>query len=447
MNTENAQSPILSSQPTPGSSGALLPQGIFTENVNPPATTFAPPQADERVDDIRQLAACLSLLRYSHPSDDVLEPAARKWIQDVENNSDEQERLKVLATEVIREYARDELKNAEAVAEVVCLAPVLDNDDFQFLLRQFHSGIDQSDLLNVPQLHGLADLIRGADPGYLDSDDLVKILELFSTRLRSTHLQSTNYIYQLTFAISHVLDAMADTKINGLDRERLHTPLGSYLDKLKGSSDPYLVYQAAYAYQALQYVPDNDTLWQKTMRRTGNVIQGVSALVSAAKGLDLNGFIDGLGLGDIQQGMAGVSDMYKLVNTAYKDATSLTSGGKDFLDCLKESFSFEYKRAWYPALRGADTLIQSGQLAKFKKLVCEAPCRQDPAFQWGICQRLGEIAANSLWDADTRRSAVSFLGEIYSKDMEWGRQVNVKKCILSILVQISSLSGSVAQCM
>jgi hypothetical protein len=183
------------------------------------------------------------------------------------------------------------------------------------------------------------------------------------------------------------------------------------------------------------------------MRRTGNVIQGVSALVSAAKGLDLNGFIDGLGLGDIQQGMAGVSDMYKLVNTAYKDATSLTSGGKDFLDCLKESFSFEYKRAWYPALRGADTLIQSGQLAKFKKLVCEAPCRQDPAFQWGICQRLGEIAANSLWDADTRRSAVSFLGEIYSKDMEWGRQVNVKKCILSILVQISSLSGSVAQCM
>jgi len=374
-----------------------------------------------------------------------LEPAAHKWIQDIENNVDEHERLKVLATQVIREYARDEIKDAKAMAEVVCLAPVLENEDFRFLLRQFHSGIDQSDLLNVPQLQGLADLIRRADPGYLDSDDLVKILELLSTRLTNTHLQSTSYIYQLTFAISHVLDAMADTKVNGLDRERLHTPLGSYLEKLKGSSDPYLVYQAAYAYQALQYVPDNDTLWQKTMRRTGKVIQSVSGLVSAVKGLDLNGFIEGLG--NIQQVMAGVTDVYKLVNTAYKDATSLAKGGKDFLDCLKEGFSLENKRAWYPALRGADILIQNGQLAKFKKLVCEATCRQDPAFQWGICQRLGEIAGSPLWDAATRRSAVSFLRDIYCNDVEWGRQVDVKQWILSILMKISSLSGSVVQCM
>jgi hypothetical protein len=205
------------------------------------------------------------------------------------------------------------------------------------------------------------------------------------------------------------------------------------------------VYQAAYAYQALQYVPDNDTLWEKTFRRTGKVIQGISGLVGAVKGLDLNGFIEGLG--SIQQGMAGVSDMYKLVNTAYKDAISLANGGKDFLGCLKESFSFEYKRAWYPALRGADTLIRNGQLVKFKKLVCEAPCQQDPAFQWGICQRLGEIAGSPLWDAGTRRSAVSFLGEIYRNDVEWGRQVDVKQWILSILMKISSLPGSVAQCM
>ena len=445
LNTDNGLSPAPSSQPVLGGCGTFVSHDIFTENVNPLSVMFTPPQAEERLDDIRQLAACLSLLRPSRSSDDVLEPAARKWIQDVENNYDEQERLRVLATEVIREYARDEIKDAKAIAEVVCLAPALENDDFRFLLRRFHSGIDQSDLLNVPQLQGLADLIRGADPGYLDSDDLVKLLELFNARLTNIHSQSTTYIYQLTLAISHVLDAMADTKVTGLDRERLHTPLGSYLDKLKGSSDPYLVYQAAYAYQALQYVPDNDTLWQKTMRRTGNVIQGVSGLVSAAKGLDLNGFIEGLG--NIQQVMAGVTDVYKLVNTAYKDATSLAKCGKDFLDCLKESFSFEYKRTWYPALRGADILIRNGQLAKFKKLVCEAPCRQDPAFQWGICQRLGEITGSPLWDAGTRRSAVSFLRDIYCNDVEWGRQVDIKQWILSIIMRSSSLSGSVGQCM
>jgi hypothetical protein len=32
---------------------------------------------------------------------------------------------------------------------------------------------------------------------------------------------------------SHVLDAMADTNVNGLDREKLHAPLMSYLETLK----------------------------------------------------------------------------------------------------------------------------------------------------------------------------------------------------------------------
>jgi hypothetical protein len=126
---------------------------------------------------------------------------------------------------------------------------------------------------------------------------------------------------------------------------------------------------------------------------------------------------------------------------------SLAKGGKDFLDSLKESFSFDQKRAWYPALRGVDALIRDGHLVKFKTLACEAPCRRDPAFQWGLCQRLGEIAASSLWGADTRKGAVSFLLEIYRDDAGWGQQVDVKQWILAILTQLSSQTGSVAQCM
>ncbi|KAK3818644.1 MAG: WD40-repeat-containing domain protein [Benniella sp.] len=422
---------------------ALISQDIFAENVNPPGVVFTPPQADERLKDIRQLAACLNLLQLSHSPDDVLGPVAHDWLQAVKNDADEQERLKLLATEVIRGFVGDEIKDSKAVAEVMCLAPVIDEQSFRFLLLQFYSGVDHSDLLNINHLQGLADLIHGADPGYLNSDDLVKILELFSTRVRETHGQSPSYIYQLTLAISHVLDAMADTKVTGLNREKLHTPLGSYLDKLRGSSDPYLVYQAAYAYQALQFVPDDETPWQAAMRRTGKVIQGVSGLVSAVKGLDLNGLMEGLE--SIQQGVAGASAVFTMAKTAYKDAMSLAEGGKDFVDSLKESFTFDQKRAWYPALRGMDTLIRDGHLVKFKTLVSEAPCRRDLAFQWGVCQRLGEIAANPLWRVDTRRDAVSFLVELYRNDTEWGQQVDVKKWILTILIQLSSLSGSVAQ--
>ncbi|KAG0214595.1 hypothetical protein BGX31_001056 [Mortierella sp. GBA43] len=229
---------------------------------------------------------------------------------------------------------------------------------------------------------------------------------------------------------------MADVEVKGLDREKMHEPLLSYLDGLKGSSDPYLVYQAAYAYQALLCVPDNESLWQATLRRTGKVVKGVSGLVSAVKAFDVSGFIDGLG--EIQRGLAGAAEVIRIVKDAYEGVSSLAQGGQGFLECLKEGLSFNRKCAWYPALRGADTMIQEGQLAEFRKLICEAPCRRDPAFQWGVCQRLGELAANTVWDIETRRSAIMFLREIYCDDVEWGQQATVKQWILGILIQLSS---------
>ncbi|KAG0244123.1 hypothetical protein BGX31_009775 [Mortierella sp. GBA43] len=435
---------LLSGEPGSERDIDLIPQDIFAENMRPPGLSFRPPEPNGRLNDTPQLACCLSLLQASHSFEEIQEPLTRNWLQETQKDMDEQERLKRLATDVIREFSRDELKDSMAVSEVVYLAPVLEKDVFRSLLKQFYSGIERSELLDYHQLEGLAQLIQGAGSAYLDADDLVKILQLLSARLRDTHKQSPHYIYQLTLTVSRVLDAMADTKVKGLDREKLHEPLSLYLEGLKRSSDPYLVFQAAYAYQALQYVPDNETLWQATLRRSGKVIQGVSGLVSAVKGLDLNGFIDGLV--NIQQGLGGASSAFQFVKSTYRDVTSLAESGMGFLDCMKEGLSFECKRSWYPALRGADTLIREGHLAKFKKLVCEAPCRLDPAFQWGVCQLLRDVAANAMWDADTRQGAVVFLGEIYRNDTAWGQQASIKQWILDILMQLSTFSRGDMEC-
>ncbi|KAF9366536.1 hypothetical protein BGX34_001525 [Mortierella sp. NVP85] len=427
-----------------GTCTATIPKSIFPTNVLPPTIAFNPPEPDSRLNDTRQLACCLGLLQASIELDDILDTAARNWLQTTKNEPDERERLNTLAIDVIRAFKRDEFKNEKSVNEVVFLAPVLENDDFRYLVKEFYSGIDQSGLLDVHQLEGLAQLIQSANPGYLDTDDLVKVLTLLSTRLKDTHHQSATHLYQLTCAVSHVLDAMADANVKGLNREKIHEPLSFYLDGLKESSDPYLVYQAAYAYQALLCVPDDETLWQATLRRTVKVIQGVSGLVSAVKGLDLNGFIEGLE--NIQKGLAGATEMVQVVKTAYDGAKSLTEGGRVFFDCLKEGLSFSRKCAWYSALRGADTLIRNGQFTEFRKLVCEAPCRRDAAFQWGVCQRLGEVAANSQWDTETRHGAIAFLCEIYQNDATWGDQANVKQWIVNILMQLTSLPGSEMQC-
>jgi len=417
---------------------------IFSRNVRPSTIPFHPPEPDSRLSDTRQLAYCLGLLQVNIEPDDIQDLAARNWVLATKNEQDERERLKSLATDVIRAFKRDEFKDAKSVTEVVFLAPVLDHDDFRYLVKEFYLGIDQSGLLDIHQLEGLARLIQGAGPGDLDSDDLVKVLKLLSTRLRDTHQQSIHHLYQLTVAVSHVLDAMADASVKGLNRETIHEPLSSYLDELKQSSDPYLVYQAAYAYQALLCVPDDESPWQATLRRGGKVIEGVSGLVSAVNGLDLNGFIKGLG--KIQEGLAGAGEVVRVAKKAYKGAVSLGKSGQGFLECLQEGLSFSRKCAWYTALRGADAFIRDGSFVEFKKLVCEAPCRHDAAFQWGVCQLLGKIAANSEWSGETRQSAIAFLGEIYQDDVMWGDHTNVKQWILSILMQLTLVSGGEIQC-
>ena len=427
----------------PQRENATTPRNIFPDNLTPSAIVFNPPGIDTRLTDTRQLACCLGLLRASIEQDDILDTAARNWVQVIKSEPEEKERLMTLATDVIRAFKRDEFKDAKSVAEVVLLAPVLENDDFRYLVKEFYSGIDQSGLLDVHQLEGLAQLIQGAGSGDLDSDDLVQILKLLSTRLKDTHQQSTHHLYQLTMAVSHVLDAMADAGARGLNRETIHEPLSSYLDGLKASSDPYLVYQAAYAYQALQCIPDSESLWQATLRGTRN-IQGVSGLVRMVRGIDLNGFIDGLG--SIQKGLVGMGEVVHGFKAAYDNTTFLEESGQEFLEYLRQGFSFSSKCAWYAALRGGDILIRDGQLADFRKLVIEAPCRDDLPFQWGVCQRLGQVAVDPMWDSETRQSAIAFLGEIYRDDDHWGQNVIIKQMILNILLQLSSGSNE-KQCM
>ncbi|KAF9347363.1 hypothetical protein BGX34_003200 [Mortierella sp. NVP85] len=411
-----------------------IDSSIFPTNVRPPTANFELLEPDERLSSTPQLVCCLGLLQAAHLPDVTLDAAAQKWLQIIETDIEEQERLHTMAIEVVRAYKRDEMKDIKIVTEVLYLAPILKKETYQELLREFYTGVDNSGLLNVHQLDGIAQLMQGAGPGYLDADDLVKILKLLSTRLRDTHQQSTHHIHQLTLAVSRVLDAMADTNVMDLDQETLLEPLSLYLKELRSSSDPYLVYQAAYAYQALLCVPDNETPWQAATRRTGKVIKGISGLVSAVKGFDLNKLLEGLG--EIEEAL----DIVRIAKTAYDEVMTLKESGQPFMMCLKEGLSFDRKRDWYSALRGVDVLIRHGELATLKRLACEAPCRLDPAFQWGLCQRLGEIATNPMWDADVRRGAITFLKEIYQSDAVWGRQPNVKQLVINILTHLTTPS-------
>ncbi|KAG0048041.1 hypothetical protein BGZ83_006948 [Gryganskiella cystojenkinii] len=420
---------------------AKFSRAIFVENVGPPtdsSTLPTLPELNKQLIDTPQLAYCLRVL-----NEEVSDKAAKQWRKDTIKDLEELNRFSNLVRNVVRAFERDELKDADAVAEVTTLAPFLGRPDFRFLLAYFVDGLEHSILLNVHSLEGIARLVRSAAPNTLSPDDLVRTLGCINSRMHLVHEQAPDYIYQMTITVSRVLDAMADSHVKGLKREDLHEPLSAYLDGLKGHDDPYIVFQAAYAFQALQCVPDNESPWQTGWRRGTAVAQSAFKLASAVKTLDVNAFLDGLST--LQTSLGEVYEAVKMAMDAYDQVKELYTSGQQLRDALDNGLSFYKKRAWYTALRITDTLLQTGRLADFETIVCEAPCQRALPFQWGVCQRLGNLAADPQWGEESRLGAVAFLGQIYQDDVNWDRHVPVKQLILDILKQLAASSDRAAQ--
>ncbi|KAF9104453.1 hypothetical protein BGX27_010078, partial [Mortierella sp. AM989] len=422
-----------------------LPEEIFEKDEpRMQAFTWILPEPDAHFTSTRQLVHCISLLPSQYVSEqelyERLNDEERAWSIATANNKDERDRLYKLVEKLVIAFINDELKKQETVAEVVTLAPILDQELFRRLLASIINGISTSVLLEVYLVEGLAQLIQVAAPGHLSHDDLIKTLKVLGKRLKETHHQSKADIYGLTLAMSHVLDAMADSQVKGLQREELHQPLSAYLNELRQSPDPYLVYQAAYAHQALQYIPDDETPWQSALRRTTKVVRGVSGVVCAVKAFDLIGFMDGLA--QIQNSAV---EAFTLMKLGVDGVSTLIGSGEDFMESVKQGFTVQKRHSWYPALRGIDTLIRSGQFLGFKQMISEAPCKRSVAFQWGVCLRLGDLAIDPHWDHHTRHSSLRLLGDMYQNDAAWGQQTRVKRWILDIFSHLQSmLEGAIA---
>ena len=100
--------------------------------------------------------------------------------------------------------------------------------------------------------------------------------------------------------------------------------------------------------------------------------------------------------------------------------------GQQFAESVKDGLEFRQKKEWYKGLRGTDLLLQNQQLIDFEQFVCQAPCRRQKEFQWGLCERLAQLASAHP-DLDTRKSTLSFLQDLYRNDLEWGQHICVKQ--------------------
>ena len=225
---------------------------IFPENMNPPFSLVSLPEIGSRIDTTLQLALCLDLLPNGVDSIDQQDDPSQvlssgttaqlAWIQSMEQDPVEQERLRWLGTRMVDEFAKDASKDSTEIAEMVLIGPVLDNEHFRRLLACTITAFDQAVLLDVDLLQGLVQLVQSAPSEALLPDDLVKILRILRVRLQNTHPQSSVHPFHLTLAVSRLLDIMAEHKVKDLDRVEEHEPLSGVLLGLKASSDPYLIF-------------------------------------------------------------------------------------------------------------------------------------------------------------------------------------------------------------
>jgi len=399
---------------------------FFSKDVSPKPNTCPLPRPDEPLKSTHQLTYCLALLQDSVQDDDFL-PGTLKWRLSTLNNSDEKERLNIMPAQIVKEFAKDVMKDAAAVAEVVQLAPVLNDELSRSLLKTLIDTVNQSEILDFYSLEGLAKVIQGADSESMDSDDLVRILRSLHSKLRSTHSESHRNQYRLLFAVSRVLDAMVDAHIGDVDRVNLHGPLTDLLRESESSDNPYLTFQAEYATQALLNVSDDDNIWHAGFRRLWLVLKDGAGFAKISDPTEIKDALEGLER-LYEAGKGGVRLL--------KDALEAIKSREGPTFTVQEGLKF--KRAWYSALRKAESYIETGRLVLFKDLVTTASYRHQFLFQWGICQLLGRFAAEIQWDLEARQDAIAFLGALYRDSKLWDRQKKVDRVIFDALTNVTS---------
>ncbi|GJJ73225.1 hypothetical protein EMPS_05583 [Entomortierella parvispora] len=240
------------------------------------------PTIGQRIESIAQLVHCGRLLQslesnhlLSSPMLTTIQGDATgltfnrrdiEWLTATENKPMEKDRIRQLLVGIVSEFISDPIKDSEAIREIVLVGPVLERVHFRSLLTCFVTDFAKSPLMVVEKLQGLTQLVQEAPSGSMEADDLINILDAIAKRLQGTSSQSHDYVFHLTVAISKVLGVMADQNVEGLDRVLQHDPLGKALSALKKHNNPFLRYQAIYGYQALQWVPNNESQLQRSLR-------------------------------------------------------------------------------------------------------------------------------------------------------------------------------------
>ncbi|KAG0286370.1 hypothetical protein BGZ96_009492 [Linnemannia gamsii] len=357
------------------------------------------------------------------------------WMKEMEQVPVHQDYLQWMANRVVEEFSQDFLKDTDAIAEVVLLGTVLDRETYRTLLTCVVIKFDESRILDIVILQGLVKLIEGASFGYLREKDLVKTLVVLRRHLGRSDMLTHEHLFQTTLATSRLLDVVVNSLPRYPSLAHEQQSLSRILDGLKDTTNLIMKFQVEYAVQALQYIQDDESAFQTLSRFSGGVVKAALGTVDDWK-LEPSSLIKCL---DVVRQVAGES--YEVMQAIMEHTVTYQDNRLRALQSLVEGFHAGARHEWYLTLLAARMFAQDGRLVDFNELVCRAPCRDKNPFQLGVCQILGDIAADPLWDDGTRVQAIEFLKALLKSYVGWKPHADVKQWIFITLTQLAEVSG------
>ncbi|KAG0269192.1 hypothetical protein BGZ95_002163, partial [Linnemannia exigua] len=164
-----------------------LRNDIFPADAPKPMVRSATP-ADHRgrIESTQQLAFCASLM----PKDPLLpivesgttevsvsNDAERTWLSAMQENLLARAHIRWLLSQLVAEFVKISSPESSVISEIVILGPALCRADYRILVSFFIERFEQTPLLNIDLLGGMVQVVQSASPGFLEDDDLIRILE------------------------------------------------------------------------------------------------------------------------------------------------------------------------------------------------------------------------------------------------------------------------------
>ncbi|KAI8353504.1 hypothetical protein B0O80DRAFT_487615, partial [Mortierella sp. GBAus27b] len=134
-----------STEPTPSQNaitheGPVVLRDVFGENKRSPAIEFKPPGCGERLSSTSQLAYYLGILQtWRLLPGNISDPSLCNWLQNINKNEDEIDRIMALAVDVITAFLHEGFHDIKLTTEALRLASVVDKNLYRHLLAQLAS--------------------------------------------------------------------------------------------------------------------------------------------------------------------------------------------------------------------------------------------------------------------------------------------------------------------